>query len=168
MSIVSSFNCPSDTSPARDTTNADEIWNDIAGGTSYVGNVGDNCLGCNPAAGTSAFCANSGFVCRGPQLADLGGSGIFWRFGSNVGLRDVTDGTSNTFLAGEQIMKYDPLECLGPRQPIRRDDRVASELQVEARDRRELDPPIYFPQQTPGRGELRHVRRLGEVHQEHD
>jgi prepilin-type N-terminal cleavage/methylation domain-containing protein/prepilin-type processing-associated H-X9-DG protein len=104
LAVINSLGCHSDTSPRTDTTNADEIWDDRSAGTSYVGNLGDNCLACNPAANTVAFCAAAGYRCRGPQLADGGGSGIFWRFGSNVGIRDVTDGTSNTMLAGEQIM----------------------------------------------------------------
>jgi prepilin-type N-terminal cleavage/methylation domain-containing protein/prepilin-type processing-associated H-X9-DG protein len=103
--VINTLICPSDDSPNVDKTNADEIWNSPAAGTSYVGNVGDNCLACNPAAGTVALCTAVGYRCRGPQLADGGGSGIFWRFGSNVALRDVTDGSSNTFLAGEQIRK---------------------------------------------------------------
>ncbi len=103
--VINTLICPSDDSPNVDTTNADEIWNSPAAGTSYVGSIGDNCLACNPPAGSVALCASVGFRCRGPQLADGGGTGIFWRFGSNVGLRDVTDGSSNTFLAGEQIRK---------------------------------------------------------------
>jgi len=118
--ILNSLICPSDTSPPRDTTNADEMsasgsvtW--LAGGTSYVGNMGDNCLACDPTPGTVVAC--DGWVCRGPQLGhnrsgnesrDNGGtagSGVFWAWGSNVGLNMITDGTTNTFLAGEQIMK---------------------------------------------------------------
>jgi len=109
--IVSTLNCPSDPSPKIDTTNADEIWNDPGAGTSYVGNVGDNCLLCAPAANTVSFCPAAGYTCRGPQLADGGGSGIFWRYGSNVAVRDVLDGTSNTFAAGEQIMAVTRWNC---------------------------------------------------------
>ena len=105
LMVINTFGCPSDVSPRVDTTNADEIWDSPSAGTSYVGNLGDNCLACNPPAGTVAFCATPGYQCRGPQLADGGGSGLFWRFGSNTAVRDVTDGTSNTMLAGEQIMQ---------------------------------------------------------------
>jgi len=109
--VISSFGCPTDPSKRVDNTNADEIWDAPAAGTSYVGNIGDNCLACAPAQGTVTFCAAVGYNCRGPQLADKdpntnsgGGSGIFWRYGSNVSIPMVTDGTSNTFMAGEQIM----------------------------------------------------------------
>ena len=91
----------------------------LAAGTSYVGNLGDNCLACggvvngNPVV---SLCASQGYFCRGNQLGDplvntVGvpgqgtGSGIFWRECSGVPIQQVTDGTSNTFLAGEQIMK---------------------------------------------------------------
>ncbi|MDX2036455.1 MAG: DUF1559 domain-containing protein [Isosphaeraceae bacterium] len=116
LTVMNSLLCPSDTSPALDTTNADEISGQQAAGTSYVGNVGDNCLRCNPGAGVQALCASQGFVCRGSQLGDPPtntpgvpgtptGTGIFWRQCSGVPLAQVTDGTSNTMLAGEQIMK---------------------------------------------------------------
>ncbi|MGE3819978.1 MAG: DUF1559 domain-containing protein [Isosphaeraceae bacterium] len=123
QTIISSLGCPSDTSPPVDNTNADDIWNDLAAGTSYVGNMGDNCLACagglNDARnGQLIVCAAAGNrLCRLPQLGhhritneqqDNGGtagSGIFWAWGSNVGVNMVTDGTSNTFLAGEQIRK---------------------------------------------------------------
>jgi prepilin-type N-terminal cleavage/methylation domain-containing protein/prepilin-type processing-associated H-X9-DG protein len=110
--VINSLVCPTDTSPKIDMTNADEIWNDPAAGTSYVGNVGDNCLACAPANDVVVFCSAVGYNCRGPQLADKdpntgvgGGSGIFWRYAPSVAIRDVTDGTSNTFIIGEQIMK---------------------------------------------------------------
>jgi prepilin-type processing-associated H-X9-DG protein len=63
----------------------------------------------------SAFNATQGYNCRGNALGDSStntvgvpgqttGSGIFWRQDSGVTLSQITDGTSNTFLAGEQIM----------------------------------------------------------------
>jgi prepilin-type processing-associated H-X9-DG protein len=116
VSVISSLICPSDSSPATDNTNADEIGSQLAAGTSYVGNLGDNCLSCNPAAGTISLCAADGFTCRGSQLGDPAsntpgvpgaptGSGIFWRECSGVSLSQITDGTSNTLMAGEQIMR---------------------------------------------------------------
>lgn len=102
--IVNALLCPSDDSEPIDETNADEIWNGRAAGSSYVGNMGDNCLACAPAANVVDFCAAVGYRCRGPQLADGGGSGIFWRYGPRVGVTHIKDGTSNTFLLGEQIM----------------------------------------------------------------
>ena len=115
MTVVNSLLCPSDPSPAIDSSNADEIDVSPAAGTSYVGNLGDNCLLCNTAnsAPVVTFCADQGYNCRGAQLGDPStqttppgpgtGSGIFWRQCGGVPLQAITDGTSNTFLAGEQI-----------------------------------------------------------------
>jgi prepilin-type N-terminal cleavage/methylation domain-containing protein/prepilin-type processing-associated H-X9-DG protein len=115
QTVISALLCPSDPSPAVDMNNADEIGNSLAAGTSYVGNLGDNCLACAPVAGTVSLCASQGYLCRGNQLGDPStqtippstgtGSGIFWRECSGVSLAEITDGTSNTMLAGEQIMK---------------------------------------------------------------
>jgi prepilin-type N-terminal cleavage/methylation domain-containing protein/prepilin-type processing-associated H-X9-DG protein len=116
VSIISSLICPSDSSPPTDTTNADEIGSQPSAGTNYVGNLGDNCLSCTPGAGVVQLCAAQGYKCRGVQLGDAStntpgvpgattGSGIFWRQCSGVRLAEVIDGTSNTFLAGEQIMR---------------------------------------------------------------
>jgi len=116
VSVINSLICPSDSSPATDTTNADEIGSQPAAGTSYVGNVGDNCLGCSPGEGVVALCAAQGYRCRGQSLGDPTtntagipgsptGSGIFWRECPGVTLASITDGTSNTFFAGEQIMR---------------------------------------------------------------
>jgi prepilin-type N-terminal cleavage/methylation domain-containing protein/prepilin-type processing-associated H-X9-DG protein len=116
ITVINSLICPSDPSPAVDATNADEITGQSAAGTSYVGNLGDNCLQCAPGTPTVQLCALQGYNCRGLQLGDPGtntpgvpgtptGSGIFWREDPGVRLAEITDGTSNTFLAGEQIMK---------------------------------------------------------------
>jgi len=119
QTVINAFICPSDPSPKTDTTNADEINTSLAAGTSYVGNLGDNCLACNTPNGatTQMFCSAQGYNCRGAQLGDPSGgtatvppppstgSGIFWRECPGVPLQQITDGTSNTFLAGEQIMK---------------------------------------------------------------
>ncbi len=115
QTVINALICPSDPSPTTDTTNADEIGSQLAAGTSYVGNLGDNCLACNPGANTVSLCAAQGFVCRGSQLGDPSsitfppsagtGSGIFWRECYGVPIASITDGTSNTMLAGEQIMK---------------------------------------------------------------
>jgi prepilin-type N-terminal cleavage/methylation domain-containing protein/prepilin-type processing-associated H-X9-DG protein len=115
VTVLNALICPSDSSPKTDNVNADEIGSDLAAGTSYVGNLGDNCLQCAPAANTVSLCAAQGYLCRGTQLGDPAsitfppsqglGSGIFWRECSGVPLADIQDGTTNTFLAGEQIMK---------------------------------------------------------------
>ena len=114
VTVLNSLICPSDIGPNVDTNNADEIGSSPAAGTSYVGNLGDNCLACAPVAGVVSFCASQGYNCRGNQLGDpttntpgvpgaSTGSGIFWRECSGVPLQQITDGTSNTLLAGEQI-----------------------------------------------------------------
>jgi prepilin-type N-terminal cleavage/methylation domain-containing protein/prepilin-type processing-associated H-X9-DG protein len=116
VTVINSLICPSDPSPAVDTKNADEIGSQPAAGTSYVGNVGDNCLACGFfTPGAVTFCAAQGYNCRGNQLGDsatntvgvpgqTSGSGIFWRQDNGVPIQQITDGTSNTFFAGEQIM----------------------------------------------------------------
>jgi prepilin-type N-terminal cleavage/methylation domain-containing protein/prepilin-type processing-associated H-X9-DG protein len=116
VTVINSLICPSDPSPTTDMINADEIGtNNLAAGTSYVGNVGDNCLACTQNAPTVQFCASQGYNCRGYQLGDPNppetippgaatGSGIFWRQCSGVPLNSIIDGTTNTFMAGEQIM----------------------------------------------------------------
>jgi prepilin-type N-terminal cleavage/methylation domain-containing protein/prepilin-type processing-associated H-X9-DG protein len=127
QSVINSLICPSDDSPHIDTTNADEIWDSPGAGTSYVGSVGDNCLGCaDPVggrAGVVIFCPESGRNCRLPQLGHhrvldaqeqnggTGGSGIYWAWGSDVGINMITDGTSNTFMIGEQIRKVTRWNC---------------------------------------------------------
>jgi prepilin-type N-terminal cleavage/methylation domain-containing protein/prepilin-type processing-associated H-X9-DG protein len=117
VSVINSLLCPSDSSPSTDMVNADEIGtNNLAAGTSYVGNVGDNCLLCAPTTAVQQFCAAAGYNCRGGQLGDplvntpgvpgtATGTGIFWRECSGVPLNQITDGLTNTFMAGEQIMR---------------------------------------------------------------
>ena len=129
LTVINSLGCPSDPSPRTDNTNADEIIGSVGAGTSYVGNMGDNCLACSGAVndarnGTVILCSGNGNLpCRLPQLghgrtADpqennggTAGSGIFWAWGSNVNLAQVTDGTSNTFMAGEQIQQVTRWNC---------------------------------------------------------
>ena len=118
ITVINSLICPSDPSANIDTANADEIGtNNSAAGTSYVGNLGDNCLACNSpgSAPVVIFCASQGYNCRGAQLGDPTtqtvpptsgtGSGMFWRQCTGVRMAEIIDGTSNTFLAGEQIRK---------------------------------------------------------------
>ncbi len=121
LTVMNAFICPSDDSPNIDNTNADDLIGLDAAGTSYVGNMGDNCLACsgglNDRLGQVVLCADLNLPCRLPQLGharvtdpqtDNGspaGSGIFWAWGSNVGINMILDGTSNTFMSGEQIRK---------------------------------------------------------------
>ena len=121
LTILNALICPSDDSPPIDNTNADDLIGYTAAGTSYVGNMGDNCLACagglNDRLGLVILCPDLNLPCRLPQLGharltdpqtDNGspaGSGIYWAWGPNVGLNMVTDGSSNTFMAGEQIRK---------------------------------------------------------------
>jgi len=120
VTVLNSLICPSDNSPNIDNTNPDDLINLNAAGTSYVGNMGDNCLACGGSYtqnGQLTLCADQNLPCRFPQLghartADVqinngspAGSGIYWAWGSDVGINMVTDGTSNTFMAGEQIRK---------------------------------------------------------------
>jgi prepilin-type N-terminal cleavage/methylation domain-containing protein/prepilin-type processing-associated H-X9-DG protein len=112
--IVRTFICPSDPSPDIHASGANDLLaTDLVAGTSYLGSMGMNCLACSAAAsqnGAIINCAGQrGFRCVLPQLGDdvstnsPGGNGLIFRVGRNMNVRDVTDGTSNTFLAGEQI-----------------------------------------------------------------
>ncbi len=123
VTVLNSLICPSDDSPNIDTTNPDDLSGLRAAGTSYVGNMGDNCLGCGgeiaPAAlGQVMLCtARLNLPCRRPELGHArltsaqanngspAGSGVYWAWGSDVGINMITDGTSNTLMAGEQIRK---------------------------------------------------------------
>ena len=130
LTVLNALICPSDPSPNIDANNDDEVSGQMAAGTSYVGNMGDNCLACaesavpNVQAGQVILCTSDlGYACRYPQLGhnriatsqqDNGptaGSGIFWAWGSNVGINMVTDGTSNTMAIGEQIRAVTQWNC---------------------------------------------------------
>jgi len=122
LTVLNSLICPSDDSPSVDGNNPDDMIGLNAAGTSYVGNMGDNCLACagglNDRLGVVVLCTTDlNLPCRLPQLGHArvtdpqinngspAGSGIFWAWGADVGLNMVTDGTSNTFMIGEQIRK---------------------------------------------------------------
>jgi hypothetical protein len=116
-----------------DDDNADWIGTNLAGSTSYVGNVGDNCLACGVLTTAITFCASQGHNCRGAQLCDPTAttqppspstdSGILWRQ-CGVPLARITDGTANTFLTSEQIARctnrnalVEANQCVGSTAP---------------------------------------------------
>ena len=126
--VLGLFACPADLSPRTDRTNADEIANALAAGTSYLGNLGSNCLG------------GKEFPCAPPELGDepddpRGGNGVIWRKGSAT-TNEITDGLATTFLAGEQIMAIRRLERLGSCQRVHRLDRHALKLPASSTERR--------------------------------
>ena len=47
MTVLNALICPSDDSPNIDNTNPDDMIGLNAAGSSYVGNMGDNCLACS-------------------------------------------------------------------------------------------------------------------------
>ncbi|HZW33527.1 MAG TPA: DUF1559 domain-containing protein [Isosphaeraceae bacterium] len=117
QAVINSLLCPTDPSPPTDYNNSDEVWGQLAAGTSYVGNVGDNCLCCDaspPSPGVRITCGYTGYPCRSVSLGDPAnptsypiqpstGTGIFWRQDWGVSIPQITDGTSNTLMIGEQI-----------------------------------------------------------------
>ena len=101
---ISGFNCPSYAGPILQQAQSD--WNGFAGtigsdmklwwiaGTCYKGNLGDNTTGPFPGSGNAY-----GDLSGGQPTA----TGMFWRAQMVVPIAAVTDGTSNTLLAGEAL-----------------------------------------------------------------
>jgi prepilin-type N-terminal cleavage/methylation domain-containing protein/prepilin-type processing-associated H-X9-DG protein len=101
---LSFFACPSYAGPMLQQGQAD--WNGYAGteqaamaqwfiaGTCYKGNLGDNTTGPFPGS-SNAY----GDLSNGNPTA----TGIFWRAQMVVTIAAITDGTSNTMLAGEAL-----------------------------------------------------------------
>ncbi len=102
MTYVSVYACPSDTSPNYSVIGRDDNgnWQGQGPKLSYLGNLGDNDTQC------SAFPFPNAPAIRNNGFGDGGtATGIICRQGQYgaYGIRDVTDGTSNTFAAGETI-----------------------------------------------------------------
>jgi prepilin-type N-terminal cleavage/methylation domain-containing protein len=122
ITVVGSFGCPSDPSPRIDSLNADEIEGEPAAGTSYVGNVGSNCL--DEVA--------SGYPCAEPLLG--------------------RDRRPLQLLHGRRAGHGgQPMERLGPRQPVARLDCHPTELHTAAGNDL-LDLDLQFPEPAPWRG----------------
>jgi len=104
--FVNVYGCPSDNSPNLSTIGRQDNGNSAGQGPklSYLGNMGDN----DTAA--SAFPFPNGPAIRQNGFGDPNGTtstatGVIARQGQflNIGIRDITDGTSNTFAVGETI-----------------------------------------------------------------
>jgi len=100
--IVSTFNCPSDNAKAFGSTRANPwIYGSIQGGpTNYKGVSGSNwCWGDFPNNGTAGTC--DVFYQNGTGKGD----GVFFRTDVIFPIRitDITDGTSNTYIIGEDV-----------------------------------------------------------------
>ena len=103
---LSVYSCPSDISPNYSTIgrNDNGSWNGQGAKTSYLGNMGDNDIG--SCSGNGAFPWPNLPTFRANAFGDgATATGIICREGEfgAYGIRDVTDGTSNTFAAGETI-----------------------------------------------------------------
>lgn len=103
---INSFACPSYAGPMLQQGQSD--WNGYAGaigaamktwwiaGTCYKGNLGDNTTGPFPGSGNAY-----GDLLSGTTTPTA--TGMFWRAQMVVPIAGVTDGTSNTVLAGEAL-----------------------------------------------------------------
>jgi prepilin-type N-terminal cleavage/methylation domain-containing protein len=90
QTAIPAFRCPSDIAPNTNTsrTFSNAIYGNFAAGTSnYVANMGTQWS-------TAQNVLNNNAALHDPF-------GVFWT-PSKIGLRDITDGASNTFLVGER------------------------------------------------------------------
>ena len=98
LAPVPAFRCPSDVGPAFHDTDLDAGWAIVRGSSSSSPNTGlpvSNYLGSN----------NQGFIRShapsNPANGSTGALGVFFRDRA-VGIKDIMDGTSKTFLSGER------------------------------------------------------------------
>ena len=156
ITVLNSLICPSDPSPNIDTNNPDDIERPHAAGSSYVGNMGDNCLACSDPVGgrlgVVIICNDLNLPCRLPQLGHArvtdpqtnngspAGSGIFWAVGRER-RHQHGDRRHVEHVHGRRTdPRRHPVERLGGRQ---RDDRLDGDppqLQAQTAERRRLDP----------------------------
>lgn len=89
--------CPSDTS---DDTWADRFWG------SYCGSLGSQSTPSNggDCEHFQQF-AQPGSAAHGNTLGKSNLSGVFTRLGSSIKIKDISDGTSNTIMVGEILMR---------------------------------------------------------------
>ena len=107
MSVINVLMCPSDTSPTISSFNRADAAPGINGRgpkVSYVGSMGDNSTA--GSSGDTPWPFNSPPAVRTNGFGDGNThTGMMNRSGGTVALRDVTDGTSNTFLVGETLFE---------------------------------------------------------------
>jgi prepilin-type N-terminal cleavage/methylation domain-containing protein/prepilin-type processing-associated H-X9-DG protein len=93
---IEGFRCPADAEVQVETSTEQYQWpNQAIALTNYKGIIGDTKMG---GAGEGTADCHTSPDCRG----------LFWRFSYlvNIGFQDITDGLSNTFLAGEDLPRY--------------------------------------------------------------
>ena len=118
----------------------------------------------NDRLGVVILCNDLNLPCRLPQLGharvtdpqtDNGspaGSGIFWAWGANVGINMVTDGTSNTFMAGEQIRAVTRWNAWVGGNASIGSTAVPLNYKLSPPNVGELDPPVHLPEPTTPAG----------------